>query len=191
MALGYLGAEPILSVDEETAPARRLKNCWDAVVAELLVEHDWNFAIKRASLAMVEPTPEHGWDYAYQLPGDCLRVMEAKSEESIIPWTIETGGLLLSNIDSVDITYVSHVKATGRFPPGFVGALAAKLGMELALALTDSPQRFSMLQKMYEQRLSRAKRADYREDYRTDVFDESTWLEARGEDDEELVNVQV
>ena len=179
LALGYLGAEPVLSIDEETKTGRCLKLAWDLVRDEVLACHAWNFSTRRAALAVLEEAPEFEWSYQYELPGDCLRVLAAKSEDLEVPWVVE-GGMLLSNVEDIEIRYLARITATGRFTPGFVAALAARLGAELALTLTESSSRFESLYKLYGARLAQAKKDDVREQNFTEADDSDSWLAARG-----------
>jgi hypothetical protein len=181
LAIGYLGAEPILNIDEETKTGRVCKLVWDIVRDEMLVEHAWNFATKLAGpLALLEDAPVYDWSYAYELPGDCLRLLQADSGgERVIMVTM--GSTILSNSEDIYIRYIYRVTQPGLFPAAFVSAMAARLGAELALTLTDSQGRFEGLYKLYQMRMGQAKLQDTRENNNPDSVESDSWLESRGE----------
>ena len=74
-ALIKLGAEVILSPNDESDRARVMKTQYPISRNKLLRSHPWNFAIEYASLAVIDPKPTQVWEYGYvyNLPADCLR----------------------------------------------------------------------------------------------------------------------
>ena len=53
---------------------------FDAATEQLLRAHAWNFATRYATLSK-QGTPEHGYTQAYQVPADCLRVLDVRPGE--------------------------------------------------------------------------------------------------------------
>ena len=49
-------------------------------VAYCLSLHPWSFALKHAALARGTESPAPGWRYAWPLPADCLRVVNAVAD---------------------------------------------------------------------------------------------------------------
>lgn len=74
-ALVLLGQKPIVSLGDNTDVARTASTFYGITRDEVLVEHTWNFAIKRASLVLIpdpappaDPIPLYGFAHAFQLP---------------------------------------------------------------------------------------------------------------------------
>ena len=57
LALISLGADTIMSLDEDSKPARLINNIYEFIRDEVLRSHPWNFAIRWASLAQLSETP--------------------------------------------------------------------------------------------------------------------------------------
>ncbi len=74
-ALLAVGTRTITSFEEPTPEARYCQDFWDMAVLNVLRDHPWGFAQKRAVLAELEVPP--GWKrsycFAYAYPNDCLQ----------------------------------------------------------------------------------------------------------------------
>lgn len=115
-ALLKLGAERINALSENNKRARLCNERFDALRKEVLRAHPWNFAIRRANLARLSTTPEYEYNFEYQLPTDCLRVLETEADKdnpsgdilgnSYTKYKIE-GRKLLTNASGVAKGYCS------------------------------------------------------------------------------------
>lgn len=184
MALSQFGIEPLTALDQETVAGKHCLTLWDTVRDTLLAAHFWGFAVKRVALSQLDTTPAFGFDYAYQLPADCLRVLLV--EEDLKPYAIE-GGMLLSDEDTVSVKYLAKITTPGNWPSYFATALAAMLAVELCLPLADSPQRYQLLQKVAQMKVAEAQVLDARQAYGQPEVDASeetdTWLTDDTSDD--------
>jgi hypothetical protein len=83
-ALGFLGQDTIMDLDEENKAARLCKANYELIRDEVLEEFDWNSASERAELAQDATAPEWGFDYRYPLPTNplCLVVREVYEAEA-------------------------------------------------------------------------------------------------------------
>lgn len=108
-ALARLGEARIASLDETHLAARTCAQLYPVAVDELLRSHRWNFASSRAVLSRLDETPVFGFRYAYQLPGDCMRVVEVNGVSSTgtpsEAWEIE-GRKLLTDAETARIVYI-------------------------------------------------------------------------------------
>lgn len=175
-ALAKLGAEPLLNLNQDSPVARRAQVLYDSRRDKLLRSHPWNFAIHRQELAQVVDTPTFEFDYAYQLPNDCLRVLyvnEFQDEE----WTKE-GSLLLTNADEVFIRYIKQVTEAGDFDACFAEVLALDLAHELCYSITQNTSLKEVLQKEMKAVLAEARSFDGQEGYSKAPI-ANTWLNAR------------
>ena len=72
MALVLIGDDPISAFDSSTTGAIVAENIYDTVVADILTQHPWRFAVKQTDLSHLEATPEALFTDAWQIPTDAL-----------------------------------------------------------------------------------------------------------------------
>ena len=174
-ALIKIGVEPIVSFSEQTKAARFCNIQYETIRDELLSAHYWNFAMARVALAQVSTPPLFGFDYAYQLPADCLRVRQI--EENDAKFKIE-GRLLYTDSATANIQYVSKNTDASQYSPYFKEALASRLAADLAYPMVQS---VSLSEKMFQKHqflLVEARAFDGQEGD-IDQFQEDVWLESR------------
>lgn len=164
-ALSMLGEMPIASIDDTTSkPARLCKQFADAAIAEVLSLGRWNRATLRATLAQVLPAPTTGFAFYYQLPSDCLRVLEINGEEwgtSDEFFELE-GSKLASDATTCTIRYISQV------PIGSLGilcqqAIACRLASKLAVPLQGSAEKAQQMDGSYRRAMGEARLIDAQE----------------------------
>lgn len=174
-ALDKLGSAPITSLDDNVKSARACARMFDSVRDAELRDHQWNFAIARASLPELDEAPVYGFSKQYQLPGDCLKVVEI---DPFGDWKIE-GRRVLTNIPApLRIKYIRRIGETSSFDALFVEALAARLAQELSETLTQSNSKKRAAQDDYSQAIRRARRSDAIEGT-ADALEETSWIKAR------------
>lgn len=170
-ALVKLGVEPIASLTENSKPAKLCKSQYPLMRDKLLRSHYWNFAIKRVELAGTVASPLFEFDYQYQIPADCLRVIY--DQEKDIPFK-EEGDKLLSNLSTITIKYVSRVTTVGLYDANFVDALAYMLALDLTYALNQSKGLRDRLEVALKKELRDSKaidgQADHQDQLQSDVF---------------------
>ncbi|MEO6054818.1 MAG: hypothetical protein ABIP97_12475 [Chthoniobacterales bacterium] len=152
LALGRLGNDSILSTDDDSESARVCKLFYGQTRDEVLRSHRWKFATVLASLAQLTATPVFDWSYQYQLPTDCLRVLQVNGFE---PWEQPglfeiQGRFLLTDADGANVKYTSRITDANQFDPLFIEALACKLASKIAAGLTDSQSRVQALLTEYK-----------------------------------------
>ena len=134
LALSRIGEQPIMSMQDNSAPARACLLWYEPVRDEVLRAHRWNFAKKGATLNELSTEPAFSWTHQYQLPADCLRVWQLNGwEEWQEPrqWEIE-GRLLLTNQEVAEIKYVYRNESEHEYDALFVAAFACKLAAAIA-----------------------------------------------------------
>jgi len=82
MGLSRIGIKRIASLTEDSTQAIAANAVWEYVRDEVLEAKDWRFAKTRVALAQNAATPEYGYDYAYTLPVDFLRLCLPKKVDS-------------------------------------------------------------------------------------------------------------
>lgn len=177
-ALLKVGAHTITSFDEGTVEAEVAASLYPTIRDALLAAHPWNFATMQAVLPQLSTPPVADFANAFQLPGDCIRVLSAGTSGRGQGITYKIAQRQLhTDADTVVLTYVSRPDEP-EFPPFFDMALIAQLAAEFCIPLTDSTARWDALQKLAETELRRAKLVDAQEDTSPSIED-FTLLEGR------------
>jgi hypothetical protein len=162
-ALGKLGVPRIIDLDEESTAARICRLHYSETRDEVLRHHRWNFAIKRVELTLLSTPPAFGWGYQFELPTDCLRVIEVNNWDLSRrqgAWEIE-GKVLLSRYSTALIRYIARIEDANKFDSLFVEALALKLAAKIAMPINGSSDMMEKFLGEYEKVTgSRARRTD-------------------------------
>lgn len=180
MALDTLGAQRIVAIDEDSRNGRACNACYAQIRDQELRAHPWNFAKKRSTLAASAVTPEFGFDYAFPLPTDCLRILPPK--RTGLDWTLENhegrSAILTNDGDSIEVSYIAQITNPTVFDVLFDDALAAKMAMHMCEEITQSNQKKADAKDDYVQAIRRAKRTNAIEQVPQEAA-EDPWLAAR------------
>lgn len=174
-ALVKLGEKTILSLDDDSKPARTCKLLYAPTRDYVLRSHPWNFAIKRIELARNTAGPVYDYDYSYKLPTDCLRVIIPNREQW--EYGLEGGNLVTDYPDAL-LKYVRRVEDPNEMDDSFIEAFACKLAAEMAVTLTDNDARHTAMSQLYTMAITEAKGVDAMEDGPKWITSEE-WLESR------------
>ena len=107
---------------------------FEDVVEQLLRAHAWNFATRYATLAK-QGLPEHGYTNAYELPSDCLRVLDVRPGQDLRSPQARfsvVGERLYSHASPCNARYVARVSDPADWPADFGDAVATRLAAEIA-----------------------------------------------------------
>ena len=188
-ALGWLGANLITSFDDQTKEANLCGANYASLRDAVLERGDWTFAIRRAELPQLgEDELVPGYGNAYQLPSDCIRVIQASPDAryidtSTMHWEAEDRKVLTDN-GACFIKYVYREEDPVRFSPGFVQSLAYRIAAELAIPLTKSRQLQGQMLTIYEDRVKEATGMDGKQGRvpraRSSWSDKSRYMPGRG-----------
>lgn len=157
MALGYLGANRIISLDESPECETNYASVRDAC----LEDRNWSFALKRTRLGSPSTTkPAYGFTYQYLLPTDLIRLISVNDNE--YDW-VKEGRYVLTNQVGLNISYVYRVEDVRQMSSGFVMAFAARLASVIAIPLTNSKSSADKYMQMYDFFLAKASGNDGRQ----------------------------
>jgi len=81
LALAKLGISPIMALTDDSKQAQFANRFYAQTRDEVLSSHRWNFAMRRDTLNRLATGPDFEWAFAYQLPTDCLRVVQLNGYE--------------------------------------------------------------------------------------------------------------
>lgn len=162
-ALRKIRERRVSGVDEDTEPARMLRDCYEDSKKAVLEMHSWKFARKQANLALNTADPLDGYVNSFELPSDLLKIVYFNNtypnDRQKIPFTT-LGSTLHTDESVVKITYISSDTPEGDFSAGFVECLSTYIAMTHAFERTQSQPLMDRLNQMFERQLSRAKRDD-------------------------------
>lgn len=169
LALLHIGARVIANLDEASEEARKCKTLYYHQRDHVLESHPWGFAGKYVTLALVSGGDPQGFEYAYQIPSDCLSVREIY-QESYTTGPIDfvvVGSEIWTNQEDAVLFYTMKMTDTGVFSALFVTTLSYKLASELVMPLrVDTNLRKEML-AAYIGWLSYAATQDARQEHDT------------------------
>lgn len=105
-----------------------------AVRDYLFHTYPWTFAKKYAALtsaASVIP----GWIYSYNLPSDCMRLLQLVLPHKTTPKYEQIGKVVACDYSSISARYTARITDTEQWEPLFQDAFCAKLGEEISFAI--------------------------------------------------------
>jgi len=141
-ALDMIGANRITSIEDTSKEAIAVKTHYGMARDAALEAYEWSFAVKRFTPAQSSDGPEYGYDYAFKVPGDIIRVVTVDCDPNAsvtdpseqADWT-EESGYILTNDSVIYCRGIRRVEDEGSFTPLFVEAFVARLAMKLAVPL--------------------------------------------------------
>jgi hypothetical protein len=163
-ALALLGINSVANLDENQI--RILESIYLPTLKETLADHEWNFAISRATLAEALPAPDFGYAHKFTLPADCIRVVELYDSDST--WRVE-GAYLMTDDDDVKIVYIAYISDTTKFSPLFTAALVYHLASKCAVPMTKDISLQKQNYQLYRNTIDNARSVDSREGTPDDI----------------------
>jgi hypothetical protein len=188
-ALTKLGAARIISFGDDNKQSRSVQSMFPIVRDAELRAHIWSFAVKRASLAALTSTPDWGYSFQYELPSDCLRLIQVNDSfqgpdmsnyrnASTAEYMLEGNKILTDYVAPLKIRYIARKVDITQWDATFVEAFACRLAAEMAEDLTQSNQKKDAAWQEYRQALSVAIRSGAVEQQPQDMPDDS-WMLSR------------
>lgn len=164
-ALIKIGSKRITSIDDDLKEARVCKEQLPKIRDEVLASHPWNCAIRRAQLGLLAESPiqvNDSYTNQFQLPSDCLRVLEIDADPSVQNWVVE-GGILLTNNTDCRIRYISLEPDYSKYSPSLLEAIAWRLAADLAFNIMQNSSLGERIFVLYERHLALARSIDSQE----------------------------
>lgn len=153
-ALLKLGADIISSLSQTTRAAIICNTLYAYIRDEVMGESPWRFATTRTVLSPNATVPPYQFDFSYDIPSDCLRLLTPE-DDSII-WVVENVQIL-SNEPTLNMKYIFRNTDESSWDARFCEMLAWRLCMELALSLTQSIPMKQEAEKSYKDCLAQAR----------------------------------
>lgn len=160
-ALLLLGGREITSFTEESNEAKISKTLYLSTRDYVLRAYPWASLKKRAKLVELADAPISGFQHQYQIPGDCIRVLEVHSDGKLRVdlWEVN-GETVLTDAKPVSIVYLSNKVPEGKYSTQLVQALVYRLASEMSYAMTGSNQAQINYNSLFENVLREARTTD-------------------------------
>ena len=190
LALQKIGVMRIAALGEGSEQAIAANAVWEYIRDEVLQAKGWTFAKVRVALAQNATSPVQGYEYAYTLPADFLRLDRDKKDDlAVYPsynYVIETlpdGTIcLFTDYDNetydLYIRYIRKIADPQKFTPMFISALAFRLAAELAIPRTEGLKKYKAMMEMYAQALLMADSVNQSGDYQENETGDDSWERA-------------
>lgn len=177
-ALGWLGADTITSLNDDTKEAQLCKDNFEELRDSVLLEREWTFAVRRLILTPLVAVPVYGYAFQFLLPTDVLRVLNiptslgtfgglpglqggagADSSQGLPDWRVENsddGNVIVANVNRVRVRVIWRVVNEKLWSLMFTQSLAARIAADLAMPLTNSRTLQKDMWSLYDMKLNRA-----------------------------------
>lgn len=164
MTLDLLREAPVSAITDTTAVARWFQRNFDISRQAALRAYPWNFALDRAAIAVDPTAPAFGWNYRYQIPTGCLRILPLNIngdwEGTPIAYELEGQYILTNATAPLYVRYIKDIDNPGQWDALFAEALAARMAMKMAHWLTGKASYVQVAEQIYKMALSEAKTVD-------------------------------
>lgn len=185
LALSNVNARRIQSLSDTMKEARECALHYDMARDAVLAGHDWTFARKRLTLALLSETYS-GWTYAYMYPSDCIELRHIYdgvgaptntsydfSDERFrvvdrVKYEVAMGDgyrVILTNEASAELRYTARVTDPNMYTPKFITALGYQLAMKLSIPLKADPKRMANMSELYDREISQAQTTNSNSEY--------------------------
>lgn len=116
-----------------------------------------SFAKKRDCWVQASYTPAFGYKYAYKYDSKCLKLLGIGNlYEKDNDYVIEDGFVLTNTFykDGLPVRYIYDVEEVSKFTDDFVSLFAWFLARDVCLELTESPEKFSMIENILPMKIA-------------------------------------
>nr|DAN07831.1 MAG TPA: tail tubular protein [Caudoviricetes sp.] len=151
MALDYINVENITSLDENTKQAKKCNFWYEQVRKSLLLNLNATFSIKRAILVEDASYKKiFGYEKAYKLPKDCLKVISLNNPTAI-ELSQQEGEYFFCNVKNVCIRYLADIKEVNKYDAEFADLFALSLATKICLPLTNDYEKLNYIKSLEQQ----------------------------------------
>ncbi len=160
VALGRLGADPIISEIEGTKQQIIATTNFDTTRQALLREHPWNFAMTDLELARAAGTPSFKFKYAYQLPSNCLRLLEVYDTRL---YKVQ-GKFVFSDNEVCKARFVKDIPDPNLWDAAFTDVFGYRLAADMGYSMGVAQSNIDSLYMAAQQRMRTARHIDATEE---------------------------
>lgn len=166
-AVVRLGAEVPQSVDDDRDDLIAANQLYDSIVEDRLTRHAHKWSQETVEISRLVATPKAPWTTAYQLPADCLSLLDVFDELGYpVDYDIqsnETGSMIVTRrTDDTLVALMVWKSSEERWPGDFAKAVEEDLLGQL-LETFDEHNKGAERRQMAEAMFSRVQRRDRRQ----------------------------
>jgi hypothetical protein len=162
-ALAYISQKPIqLLTDTNDINARRCNTFFKTSVELVLREFEWSSAAKRVKLARNTSDPVFERTYQYNLPADCVKIIDVYTSETWSPynrWNI-LGRKIQAESDTIYLKYVSYPDDIRDLDISLADSIALRMAIRMCTLFLKDKDQFQILQVMYKEAIRMARAMD-------------------------------
>lgn len=164
-ALTQVGGRLITSFADDNNEAKLCALHYEPLRDEVTTAYEWSHALARfGPMTPLAGAPPFGYDYTYQLPSGCLRVLhvtiDPDGEHEVARYAVE-GQQLLADIGAgLYLRYIQRVTDTTKFTSMFTQALVARIAAELSVPLAESKSLAQQNFQLYQAKVGEAASVD-------------------------------
>lgn len=151
LALQKLGSDRIITLSDDTKPARLVNSCHELLRRRELRAYKWNFALRRSILSPDSTAPAFGYSYAFPLPNGCLRIIPPARTQ--LDWKVENHNdvpaILTNDGTAIQLRFIKDVTDANIWDPMFIEMYACKIAWHLCESLTQSNTKKEALKNEY------------------------------------------
>ena len=160
-ALSLIGQNVLVTLlNPATEQGKQCALWYPSIRDELLREHTWNFAEKRAILAELVDTPPFEFTKYFQLPADYIKSIRLYNNDST--FRIE-GNRIATSATGCNLIYTAQVTDPTLFDEGFKKALYMTLAARLCKKVNGNNNLTIQRSEEAKEALFKAKQADSQE----------------------------
>jgi hypothetical protein len=169
-ALVLAGEKPLNSITDPRYGAQVAAALFDMIYENELQMHPWRCTCKKAQFSLINGTPLNEWQYAWQIPTDCLSMIGFWGMGPDNLYEIYGGNTLYTNVSSGPSNSTPMLIGEYQFKPD-PSTLPSYLSLLVTLALakhfvkpiTESDSARTKCEQAYEVQRGRAMFADARQ----------------------------
>ncbi len=169
-ALVLTGEKPLNSLTDPRYGALVAAAIFDMNYENELTSHPWRFTCKKGQLSQLNQTPLNEWQYAWQIPTDCLAMIGFWGVGPDHLYEIYGGNVLYTNITSNPGVLPAVLTAEYQFKPDpstvpsyFSWLVTLKLAAVMAKPITESDSNRTKCEQAYERQRGIAMHTDARQ----------------------------
>jgi hypothetical protein len=154
-ALILCGEKPLESLSDDRYGATVGANLFESIYEAELQSNRWRFAMKKGALSRLVVTPLNEYQYAYQIPADCLLVVGMTCPQ---PYEIY-GDRVYTSATTVEMEYMFK-PTIDKLPAYFTLLLTYALAKDAITPITENDSRVVIMTRKYVAQRDRAMFAD-------------------------------
>lgn len=166
VALRRVGATRIVDFTDDGASATVAEDLFSEILDDLLRQHAWNFATRRAKLAQLSETPTFEFDHAYTMPPEWIRTVSVHPNDAgagtmfYREEMVDNKRVIVTSADEVYLRYIVRVTDANLWPPDFRNALSMLLARDFSIPLGNSNTLHANFDKLSRNAIARARSSD-------------------------------